>query len=59
MKPVNQTAKWMVIVSILITIAALAVGLLALMMKHYIIVFVMLFLSISQLWICWRWKKRL
>ncbi len=59
MRPVNQVAKWMVIVSILIAIAALAVGILGLMMKQQVIAIAMLLLALSQLWICWRWKKRL
>ncbi len=59
MRPVNQVAKWMVIVSILITIASLAVGILGLLMKQHVIAIVMLLLALSQLWICWRWKKRL
>ncbi len=59
MRPVNQVAKWMVIVSILITIASLAVGILGLLMEQHIIAIVMLLLALSQLWICWRWKKRL
>ena len=59
MRPVNQVAKWMVIVSILITIASLSVGILGLLMKQHVIAIVMLLLALSQLWICWRWKKRL
>ena len=58
MKPSHKIAKWMIIVSLLIGVAALTVGILALTMKQYAISAVMALLTLWQAWNCKQWRKR-
>lgn len=58
MKPIQKVAKWMIIVSLLISVAALTVGVLALIMKQYVIAAAMALLTIWQAWNCKQWRKR-
>lgn len=58
MKPSQKIAKWMIIVSLLISVAAITVGVLAISMKQYAITVVMAILTIWQLWNCKQWMKR-
>lgn len=59
MKPIQKIAKWMIIVGLLVSVAALTVGILALTMKQYLVASVMAILTIWQIWNCRQWRKRL
>lgn len=58
MKPSQKIAKWMIITSLLISVAALTVGILALTMDQYVIASAMALLTIWQVWNCKQWQKR-
>ncbi len=58
MKAKNQIAKWMIIISLCVSVASLTVCILAVSIGQYFIAGVMALLTLFQVWNCRVWQKR-
>ncbi len=54
----KKVAKWMIVVSLIICVAAVFVALLAVNMKQYIVAAAMFAVAFCQIYNCKQWKKK-